>query len=181
MIKLLQRTEVRKYATRILFQQADIGRTYNYAAAYPHTPAATESCHYCRYAHTFTNLQDFNDCAQKHACEYGVLPFIDMNGEVSVEVDGEWQNPDGTYLTYQKTGIFKQVQFEGQPHHVELYLCNNGQARCNASCWWHAWRLANKRTVTQCGGSHLCQNDGSMWVQKAPTDPTLFNEFIEQL
>ena len=181
MIKLLQRTETLKSASRILFQQADIGRDSFHVGSWPWTPTTNDNCYYCRYHQTFQAETDFMTCMRKHCCDYARFPFIEMGIPINSQVYGEWDNPDGSYLTYQRTGIYKQVQFEAMSHHIQLYLCNNGQARCNASCWWHAWRLANKRTVTQCGGSHLCQNDGSMWVQMVPTNATLRQELIQQL
>ena len=181
MIRLLQRTETEKSGTRILWQQADIGRTYDHMANYPHTPQSTESCYYCRYCQTFRSLGEFNDCQHKHACKGGLLPFIRMSRPITLEFEGFYDNPDGTELTYDSTGLFKQVTFEAQPHHVELFLCKNGQCECNASCWYHAWRLANKKTWRQCGKTHLCQNDGSAWVQLAPSNDTLYNEYLEQL
>ena len=57
---------------------------------------------------------------------------------------------------------------------------DNGQAQCNASCWWHQWRLSKKRTWRQCGETHLCQNDGSLWVLMVPTDAALREEYLNQ-
>lgn len=181
MVRLLNRTEILKANYRVLYQQAAIGRVPVYTGTFPWTPTSEYNCYYCRYVHRFANLTDYNDCAIKHGCQGAQLPFINMNKPINDEVLGEYDNPDETVVAYHATGIYKQVTFEAQPHHVQLYLCNNGQARCNSACWWHAWRLANKRTVTQCGKTHLCQNDGSAWIQMSPNDPTLNAEFIQDL
>ena len=181
MIKLLQRTETEKLTIRRLWQQADIGRVLDYTKPWPHTPIDHDSCYYCRYKQTFANLAAFEECARLHGCYLSEYPFIDMSNVLSGIQDEAFENPDGTTGDYQRTGIYKQVKFEAQPHHVQLILCNNGQAMCNANCWYHAWRLKNKRTVRQCGESHLCQNDGSLWAHMAPDDDTLREEFINQL
>lgn len=181
MIKLLQRTETYRGSIRHLYQQADIGRYQFDGYTFPFIPIATYNCWYCRYKQTFHNIDEFSTCEKKHQCDHSRLPIIAMSTPINDEVDGEWTNPDGTTLTYQQTGIYKQVTFEAQPNHVQLFLCNNGQAQCNASCWWHEWRLKNKRTWRQCGATHLCQNDGSQWVLMVPTDAALREEFLNQL
>ena len=181
MIKLLQRTEIRKGSIRVLYQQAEIGRMVPPIHGYPWTPTQEYNCFFCRYKQTFNTFDDSIECGQKHACNLGMYPFIDMNRTLTNEQFWEVTNPDGTLLTYEDTGIYKQVNFEGQPHHVQLFLCNNGQANCNASCYFHAWRLKNKKSWVKCGNAKLCQNDGSMWQLMAPVDQELFDEFLEQL
>ena len=181
MIKLLQRTETLKLASRYLFQQAEIGRLVAPYDGYPWTPTKEYNCYFCRYKQNFRKFEDYEECVMKHACNHSIYPIIDMSRTISSEQWEEVTNPDGTLLTYQRTGIYKQVTFEGQPHHVQLFLCNNGQANCNASCFFHAWRLRNKKTWVKCGNAKLCQNDGSMWLQMAPNDQELFDEFIQQL
>jgi len=82
---------------------------------------------------------------------------------------------------YTPTGIYRQIKFEGMPLYVQLYKSNAQQGRCNAECWWHAWRMSNKKTWRQCGLSHVCGNDASLWVLMAPNDQELRDEFIKQL
>ena len=181
MIKLLQRSETEKANHRILWQQAEIGKgspSFNPGTG---TIISYGSCNYCRYKSSVTNRDSFTACSEKHSCNLSQFPYIRMARPINTEVNGAYDNPDETVLTYSPTGVYKQVTFEAQPHHVQLFLCNNGQSRCNAACWWHAWRLANKRTVTQCGKSHLCQNDGSLWVQMSPSNDELYAEFLTQL
>lgn len=181
MINLLQRTETLKLSIRYLYQQAEIGRLVAPFDGYPWTPTREYNCYFCRYKQTFRTFEDNEECGLKHACNHSMYPFIQMTRTVNSEEYEEVTNPDGTLLTYQHTGIYKQVTFEGQPHHVQLFLCNNGQANCNASCYFHAWRLKNKKSWVKCGNAKLCQNDGSMWLLMAPNDQELFDEFIEQL
>ena len=181
MIRLLQRTETERVAIRRLWQQADIGTILRYWDPFPKTPDDTESCYYCRYKQTFRDLAAFNECQNKHGCYATNYPFIDMSNVLSGIEDTVFENPDGTDGDYQRSGLYKQVKFEAQPHHVQLVLCNNGQAMCNANCWYHAWRLKNKRTARQCGEAHLCQNDGSLWALCAPADKKLREKFIQQL
>lgn len=180
-IKLLQRTETEKTSYRRLWQQADISRELDVDQPWPHEPLDHESCYYCRYKQTFANLAAFNECAKKHSCGGSHYPFIDMSFVLSGIEDEQFDNPDSSIGWYTKTGIYRQIKFEAQPHHAQLILCTNGQAMCNANCWYHAWRLKNKRTVRQCGESHLCQNDGSLWAQMAPADDTLRDEFLQNL
>lgn len=181
MIKLLQRTETEKSAARILWQQADIGRELTRPITYPWAPTVIDSCYFCRYRQTFADNAALNECITKHACYGTKYPYIQMSRVIDSSLTQQYENPDGSDLWYQATSIFKQVTFEAQPHHITLMLCNNGQAQCNAHCWFHGWRLANKRTVTQCGKAHLCQNDGSLWTQLAPTNQILYDEFKERL
>lgn len=181
MIKLLQRTETDKRWTRALFQQAEIGRLVAPVNGYPWTPTREYNCFFCRYKQTFKTMDNWRECVEKHACNGSTYPFIYITRALTNEEFSEITNPDGTLLTYQNTGIYKQVTFEGQPHHVQLFLCNNGQANCNASCFWHAWRLKNKKSWVKCGNAKLCQNDGSMWLLMAPLEQELFDEFIKQL
>lgn len=200
MIQLLSRTETQKGNSRILWQQANIGRGFNGARPYvdPGSGAIVypgygpighpgyvfstdESCYYCRYKEAWTTAYGWVQCCAKHACEESTLPFIKLKNVLADSELTDRTNPDGTILHYGYTGIFKQATFEAQPHHVTLIGCQNGQAHCNANCFWHGWRLTNKRTWRQCGNSHLCNNDGSFWSWMAPDDPILFQEFIEQL
>lgn len=181
MIKLLQRTETLKLSIRYLYQQAEIGRLVAPFDGYPWTPTRKYNCYFCRYKQTFRKFEDNEECGLKHACNHSMYPIIQMTSTVNSEEAEERTNPDGSLLTYQHTGIYKQITFEGQPHHVQLYLCNNGQANCNASCFFHAWRLRNKKSWVKCGNAKLCQNDGSMWLLMAPNDQELFEEFIQQL
>ena len=120
MIKLLQRTETEKLALRYLWQQADIGREFDWSRPFPHEPLANESCYYCRYKQTFANSAAFNVCQQKHSCYGAKYPIIDMSYVLSNIEEVNFENPDGTYGSYQRTGIYKQVKFEAQPHHVQL-------------------------------------------------------------
>lgn len=180
MIKLLQRTETEKSTERRLYQQADIGKRSGVVLSFPFYPTAEYNCYYCRYKKNFLTQQAFDDCMNQHMCNYARLPFILKTTPIISEIAGEYENPDGTYLDYHATGIYKQVTFEAQPNHVQLFLCDNGQAQCNASCWWHQWRLSKKRTWRQCGETHLCQNDGSLWVLMVPTDAALREEYLNQ-
>lgn len=181
MINLLQRTEIKRAFTRTLYQQAEIGRRLAPLDNFPFTPTREYNCFFCRYAQTFRNFDELENCFLKHQCDASAFPYIEMGRTTTGEEEDDFENPDGTILHYQKTGLFRQVAFEGQPHHVQLFLCFNGQANCNASCYFHAWRLQNKKSWVKCGNAKLCQNDGSMWLRMAPSDQELFDEFIEQL
>lgn len=181
MINLLQRTEIKRAESRTLYQQAEIDRLSAPLDNFPFTPTREYNCFFCRYAKTFRNFDELEECFLKHQCDASSFPYIEMGRTTTNEEGDDWVNPDGTILRYQRTGLFRQVAFEGQPHHVQLFLCFNGQANCNASCYFHAWRLKNKKTWIKCGNAKLCQNDGSMWLLMAPTNQELFEEFIAQL
>lgn len=181
MIRLLQRTVNVKGNGRLLYQQAEIDKQLITEDNWPSHLTEDYTCYYCLYKSEWNDKRTWNLCKEAHACNGCLYPYIRMTRPLPDITALQETNPDGTILTYQGTGVFKQVPFEAQPHHIHLYLCNNGQAKCNANCWWHGWRLANKRTVNQCGKSHLCQNDGSLWVQVAPYDSILYHEFLQQL
>ena len=108
MIKLLQRTEIRKLANRYLYQQADIGRLVAPYDGYPWTPTRSYNCFFCRYKQTFNTYADYETCVFKHACNHSMYPIIDMSRTINAESGEEITNPDGTLLTYQHTGIYKQ-------------------------------------------------------------------------
>ena len=181
MIRLIQRTVTVKGNGRLLYQQADIDRLALDPNNWPSHLTEEYSCYFCLYRSEWNTISGWQTCRDTHCCNNNQYPYIRMTRPIPDISQVQEQNPDGTILTYQGTGVYKQTTFEAQPHHIHLYLCNNGQAKCNANCWWHGWRLKNKRSAIQCGKTHLCQNDGSLWCQVAPYDSILYHEFIQQL
>ena len=102
-----------------------------------------------------------------------------MMQPINDEVETDQPEPGGNTIDYYATGIFRQVIFEGAPCYIQLYVATGSTAKCNASCWWHAWRLNNKRTWRQCSTTHQCMQDGSLWVLMTPSDPILRNLFLQ--
>lgn len=177
MLKFIPRAEFETQTRKVLWQACDIGYE---APVFPPSgglPFNDGNCYYCRYRNTWTVEDEFFACTKKHACNYSAYPFIRMDVPMPIDVEQEHRNPDGTYITYAAAGIFRQVKFESVPLYVQLYVATHGEAQCNAHCWYHAWRLENKKTWRQCGQTHLCQSNGSMWALMVPNDEELRNEF----
>ena len=135
------------------------------------------NCAYCRYRHSWTSYDGFKACSAKHSCYRGLYPFIKMARPLNDSIAEYPVDPQGEEFYWRATGIFKQIKFEGVPLYVQLYVISSDQGQCNANCWYHAWRLANKRTWRQCGETHLCQNNGSLWFLMIPTNSELSDEF----
>lgn len=138
------------------------------------------ACYYCLYRNSIDTMDHWIACVNKHGCNDAQFPFIEMMSPINDEVDTEPPAPGHTYISYSPTGVFRQVVFEGQPYYIQLYVATNSDGKCNASCWWHGWRLSNKRTWRQCARSHKCLQNGSLWVLMAPTNPILYREFLKQ-
>lgn len=178
MLKFLPRTERESATIKVLWQACDIGRgapTFD-----PDTDNVTDygSCAYCRYKRDITNTDSWVKCVEKHSCKLSKYPFIRMGRAINREMSMAYPNTDGTWVDYTPTGIYRQVKINAQPLYVQFYLCANGQAKCNASCWWHGWRLDKKTNWRTCGQQHICHNDGSLYFLMAPDDPDLYQDFI---
>lgn len=180
MLKFIPRSERASSDLKTLYQCCDIGHgrpTWNSKGTQPITDG---NCAYCRYRGSWTSYNDFTECSAKHACYRGWYPFIEMNRPLNDSVTEYPVDPQGEEFFWRATGIFKQIKFEGMPLYVQLWVISSDQGQCNADCWYHAWRLAKKRTWRQCGVSHLCQNNGSLWFLMAPTNTELYEEFLQQ-
>lgn len=180
MLKFIPRSERSGGDVKYLYQCCDIGRgtpAWNSSG----TKLITDgSCAYCRYRRSWTSYDDFKACSAKHSCYRGLYPFIEMARPINNSVNDYPVDPQGEEFYWIRTGIFKQIKFEAVPLYVQLYVISSDQGQCNADCWYHAWRLQNKRTWRQCGVSHLCQNNGSLWFLMAPTNTELYEEFLQQ-
>lgn len=180
MLRFLPRTVYTKNYVRQLWQACALGLPkpqFN-----PTTGDVTDygSCAYCVYKSLVTTVDTWNDCVNQHGCNEAEYPFIKMTKPINDEVENDYPRPGGLTMGYAPTGIFRQVKFEGMPYYVQLYVATLGDGKCNASCWYHAWRLKNKRTWRQCGDSHVCQNNSSLWVLMAPNDHSLYADFLAQ-
>lgn len=173
MIRLLPRTETKKDVETELYIQCDIGYDEETESGY-------ESCSYCRYKNEATTWQDFLKCRVKHSCFGAAFPWIRFVPSIDLSLYDPVTHEVITDKWYQATNIFKQVEFEAQPLRVMLCTANNIGGHCNANCWWHGWRLANKKTWRQCGRTHLCGNDGSFYNLMVPEDDTLKADFYDQ-
>lgn len=180
MLKFIPRTERGSGDTKTLYQCCDIGRgtpSWNHGG----TQLITDgSCAFCRYRGSWSSYNTWRECSAKHGCFGGYYPFIEMARPLNDSVTEYPVDPQGEEFYWRATGIFKQIKFEAVPLYVQLYVISSDQGQCNADCWYHAWRLANKRTWRQCGETHLCQNNGSLWFLMAPTNTVLYEEFLQQ-
>ena len=180
MLKFIPRSERASGDLKTLYQCCDIGRgrpAWNSGS----TQLITDgNCAYCRYRGSWTSYNGYKECSAKHACSRGLYPFIEMNRPINDSIAESPVNPQGVEFSWRATGIFKQIKFEGVPLYVQLWVISSDQGQCNANCWYHAWRLQNKRTWRQCGETHLCQNNGSLWFLMAPSNSVLYEEFLQQ-
>ena len=178
MLNFLPRTERESATIKVLWQACDIGRgapTFD-----PNTDNVTDygSCAYCRYKRDITNTDSWVKCVEKHSCKLSKYPFIRMGRAINREMSLAYPNSDGTWVDYTPTGIYRQIKINAQPLYVQFYLCANGKAKCNASCWFHGWRLDKKINWRTCGQQHICHNDGSLYFLMAPDNDELYAEFI---
>lgn len=178
MLNFLPRTERESAIIKVLWQACDIGRgmpTFN-----PDTDVVIDlgSCAFCRYRQDVTNLEKWINCVQKHSCNNSQYPFIRMGRPINREMGLEYPNEDGTWVDYEPTGIYRQIKINAQPLYVQFFMCYNGHAKCNASCWYHGWRLDKKINWRTCGQQHICHNDGSLYFLMAPDNNELFEEFL---
>lgn len=177
-----------KFLSRTVYTK-DYVRQLHVACAVPFRPAQFNpgdgsvslvgACYFCLYRSTWTNYDTWLTCVNKHGCNEGRHPFCKMMQPINDEVETDQPEPGGNTIDYYATGIFRQVMFEGAPCYIQLYVATGSTAKCNASCWWHAWRLNNKRTWRQCSTTHQCMQDGSLWVLMTPSDPILRNLFLQ--
>lgn len=178
MLRFLTRTVTSKWTTRWLWQACALGLPGPSFDPVDGTLIDQHSCSYCRYSEEIVDQKSFYKCYMAHGCHEAMYPFICMRRPINKEVWNTYPRPGGLRMSYDPTGIFRLVKFEGQPLYVQLYVATLGDGRCNASCWWHAWRLAHKKTWRDCGNLHNCQNNSSLWVLMAPINWDLYKEFI---
>ena len=170
MLKFVPRTASDKAYIKYLYQACKIGRPAPTFDPSTHEVVDLNACEFCLYWEQVTNESTYLSCRVAHGCNYAKFPFIAMITPIMANIAG-----------YTPTGIYRQIKYEGMPLYVQLYKSNAQQGQCNAECWWHAWRMSNEKTWRQCGQSHVCGNDASLWVLMAPNDQELYDEFIEQL
>lgn len=180
MLKFIPRSERASGDVKTLYQCCDVGRGRPSFIGDPTIHIFDHNCHFCRYRSSWSDFKEFTACSLKHQCNRGLYPFILMNRPLNDSIAESPVDPQGDEFSWGATGIFKQIKFEGVPLYVQLYVISSDQGQCNANCWYHAWRLQNKRTWRQCGESHLCQNNGSLWFLMAPTNTELYEEFLQQ-
>lgn len=180
MLKFLSRTVYTKNFVRQLYVACDTGFPKPRFDETTHQVYYQGACQFCLYVNDFHTYDEWITCVNKHCCNESQFPFIKMMDPINDEVYNEYYNPNGEIISYAPTGIFRQVSFEGQPYYIQLYVATNSDGKCNSSCWWHAWRLNNKRTWRQCSTTHQCQQNGSLWVLMAPDSPTLNLYFRQQ-
>ena len=174
MIKLLPRTESAAGSTRSVWIQCDIDR-------HEDEGYGTASCPFCRYASQITSFSKFIECRDKHACSGGSQPWIQFQLSKDVNIYDPTTGDPYPDKYYDPTSVDRQVEFEGMPYKARLCLAHGLDAKCNADCWWHGWRLDNKKTWRQCGKSHLCGNNGSFWNLLVPVNATLRQELFNQM
>lgn len=174
MLRFIPRRINGKLTTKYVCQACDIGRGYPIFNDDTGEVIYPGSCEFCEFSDEAETKEDYDVCRIKHICDKAKMPFIAMTQPILC--------PDYTLSgDYYNTSVFRLVKFEGMPLYVQLAKRVVPQGQCNAHCFFHAWRMANKRTWRQCGSSHLCGNDGSFYSLMAPKYQVLREEFLQQL
>ena len=189
MLRFIPRTEKAYTDTGIfkfhLYQGCDIGRGAPQIAAGGQSVLEYGNCEFCRYLQqwaTSTPLTTaLKNCMLAHKCQAAQYPLIEMSRPLNEQWNDYVEVEGGGEANYEPSAIIRQVTFEGQPLYTQFYAQQGFVANCNAFCWWHQWRLDNKRTWRQCAKTHKCWQDGSGWALMAPTNDTLYQEFCDQL
>lgn len=166
------------------YQACDCGRGTPTFGGDPVAYITLGNCEFCRYSTEWVGqnyeFQKFKECSAKHKCEMALYPMIDMSNPLNEQWAEYAENPDQSTGHYIPTPLLRQVTLEGQPLYIQFHLQFGFTAKCNAFCFWHNWRLQNKKTWRQCGYAKKCLNDGSGWALMAPGHPRLFEEFAAQ-
>lgn len=168
-----------------LYQGCDIGRGAPQIAAGGQSILEYGNCEFCRYLNEWatsgTLSSALKQCILKHKCQATQYPLIEMSRPLNDQWD-EWrESAGGDQQHFEPSALIRQVTFEGQPLYIQFYAQEGYQANCNALCWWHSWRLDNKRTWRQCAKTHKCWQDGSGWALIAPTNDELYRDFCNQM
>lgn len=168
-----------------LYQGCDCGRGKP-VFSYSGTSVQSEgNCQFCRYRSEWIGKDDkrtaWQECVMKNKCQVARYPLIEMSRPLNDQWNDVVEVPSGDEGNYEPSSLIRQVTFEAQPLYIQFYAQMNFTANCNAFCWWHEWRLANKKTWRQCAKTHKCWQDGSGWALMAPSNDTLYQEFCNQL
>lgn len=168
-----------------LYQGCDVGRGAPQIAAGGQSVLEYGNCEFCRYLREWSlsdNLSSaLKQCILKHKCQATQYPLIEMSRPLNDQWD-EWrESAGGDQQHFEPSALIRQVTFEGQPLYIQFYAQEGYQANCNALCWWHSWRLDNKKTWRQCAKTHKCWQDGSGWALMAPTNDELYRDFCNQM
>ena len=166
------------------YQACDCGRGAPTFGGDPVAYITAGNCEFCRYKSDWMGQNQeytkFQQCIEKRKCEGALYPMIQMGEPLNEQWNEYAENPDQSEGHYWPTPLLRQVVIEGQPLYIQFHLQINHPAQCNAFCFWHNWRLQNKKTWRQCGYSKKCLNDGSGYALMAPTNSTLRREFAAQ-
>lgn len=182
-LKFLSRTIVEKGTLTHLWQACDWGAP---GPSWIIRPGSTTpqldsdgSCHYCYYRNEWSTQAEQAECQQTHKCQGATFPYIEM-GPIKYQITSRALPLDGGgTFRLMRTAVFRQVKFEGQPLYIQLYSSVPSCGNCNNQCYWHAWRMANKRSWRQCGDTHACKNDGSAWILQVPFEDELYDLFTQ--
>lgn len=168
-----------------LYQGCDCGRGRPSFDNHGQTIVSEGNCQFCRYRSEWVNAPTkstaWRTCLMAHKCQGALYPLVEMSRPLNEQWNDYIRVESGGEAYYEPSALVRQVTFEGQPLYTQFYAQMDFVANCNAFCWWHQWRLDNKRTWRQCAKTHKCWQDGSGWALMAPTDDTLFQEFCDQL
>lgn len=137
-------------------------------------------CDYCFYKNTWTDEEAAELCPDKHHCMERKLPYIYVipqhNNDIETTLDPIYHN----HFYYVRTAKTQQVKIKGWPMYLQYIGCDDATPQCNALCYWHNQRLADKKTVSQCAHQHGCSRSGSFWDLLIPENLDIQQQFFNE-
>lgn len=139
------------------------------------------NCDYCWYKQYWTDEESIELCPSKYHCEEKKLPYIMVRplhyDDINTQRDPIYNKP----FYYIRTAKTQQVKIKGWPMYLQYIGCDDRTAQCNAFCYWHNQRLAEKKTVSKCAHQHACSRSGSFWDLLIPENLDLQQQFFNEL
>ena len=139
------------------------------------------ACDYCRYRYTWTDATTRQQCSLKHKCNYYKSPWINLDVLHENEIENTFTPAPNSRKMYHLTRITRQVKLKGWPLYLQYVGCDDPQPQCNAMCFFHNQRLADKKTVAQCAHTHGCSRSGSFFDLLVPTNADIYDQFFHEL
>lgn len=139
------------------------------------------NCEYCIYRDDWETTMERYDCVYKHGCSFYMAPFVAMTNLHNADITSKFYPPESNTFMYRPTWTTRQITLKGWPLYLNLIMCNDITAHCNANCWYHDARLQDKLTVPRCAHSHKCSRAGSFWDLFVPAYSDIRQQFYDEL
>lgn len=127
------------------------------------------NCEVCIWRDQWNNATERRACELKHGCDSYNMPIIEMMHEHTDEINNTYFPEGSAILLYHPSLVTRQVTVKGWTLYLNLITSNDEDAQCNASCWYHDARLADKLPVSKCAHSHKCSRAGTFWDLFVPS------------